>query len=275
LPVTNFYPAVHVVTIHDCFRNAPTSIQTNNCVLTVPANDVIWFKLIPGIEQVFPAGTNDLTQFPWSDCYHVGVNTIQVNQWGDGYTPLFPYAVNYNPANGTNQTGLIFPITANSNSVSWFIGGNGKTFKVQLGCSINNVAFDVLGDGNRLWSGNESDGQVTNLNLAIAGVSTLSIVMTNDLGDPGYNTAYAVIGSPQLVCTSQNTGAPTLTISRAGNQVTISWPSAAANFRLEQNTNLIPAGWVVSSFAIADNGTRKSITITAPAGKMFFHLSPQ
>jgi hypothetical protein len=274
LPVTNFYPAIHVVTIHDCFRNAPTSAQTNNCVLTVPAHDVAWFKLIPGIEQVFPMGTNDLTQFPWSDCYHVGMNTIQVNQWGDGYTPPFPYAVNYNPANGTNQTGLIFPITANSNSVSWFIGGNATKFTVQLGGAINNVTFNVLGDGAELWSGIENDGQVTNLNLSVAGVNLLSIVMTNNLGNPGYNTAYAVIGTPELVCNSQFNGMPKLTISRAGNQVTVSWPSAAINFVLQQNTGLAPTGWTASDFPVTDDGTNKSITITASAENLFFRLSP-
>jgi hypothetical protein len=204
LLLTNFYPLCPVQTIHDCFRNAPTSVQTNTYTVTVPVNDVAWFKLVPGVEQSFNAGTNDLTLIPWSSCYHdSSPNPISVNQWGDGYAPLFPYAVGNIPANGTNQTGMIFPLVQ-SNSVTWFIGGNGLTLNVQLGDFINNTSFNILGDGVSLWSGSLTDGNVTNLSLAIGGVDALAIVMTNNLGNPGYNTAYPVIGSPKVICNSQS-----------------------------------------------------------------------
>jgi hypothetical protein len=73
----------------------------------------------------------------------------------------------------------------------------------------------------------------------------------------------------------QTAGTPNLGISVAGNSVIVSWPNTG-NYTLQQNGNLaLPAGWATSSYAVATNspaGTN-SITITPPAGSLFFRLA--
>jgi hypothetical protein len=66
---------------------------------------------------------------------------------------------------------------------------------------------------------------------------------------------------------------PFLTISHAGNSVIVSWPNMTG-YTLQQNNNLaVSAGWAASGYAIStnSNGTN-SITITPPAGNLFFRL---
>ena len=75
-----------------------------------------------------------------------------------------------------------------------------------------------------------------------------------------------------LVSVVQTSGAPLLTITRSGNSVTVSWPSPSTGWTLQQNSNLATTNWSTSS-GVSDNGTIKSITITSPAGNLFFRLS--
>jgi hypothetical protein len=75
-----------------------------------------------------------------------------------------------------------------------------------------------------------------------------------------------------LISVVQTIGSPTLNIIHSGNSVTISWPSASTGFVLQQNSDLKTANWTTSGFSISDDGTNKSITITSPAGNLFFRL---
>ena len=68
---------------------------------------------------------------------------------------------------------------------------------------------------------------------------------------------------------------PTLTIKRSGNGALVSWPSASAGWSLQQNASLVPKDWLPSGYggyAIADDGTNKSLTITPPLESLFFRL---
>ena len=68
-------------------------------------------------------------------------------------------------------------------------------------------------------------------------------------------------------------GAPLLTITRSGPNVTISWPSTATGFVLQQNGNVAnPNGWSNFGGTVNDNGTVKSITVSPPAGNVFYRL---
>ena len=71
----------------------------------------------------------------------------------------------------------------------------------------------------------------------------------------------------------QTVGLPNLTVSRAGNSVIIFWANTG-DYTLQQNNNIaIPSGWTKSGYSIsASNGTN-SISITPPAGNLFFRLS--
>jgi hypothetical protein len=85
---------------------------------------------------------------------------------------------------------------------------------------------------------------------------------------------YSVTGGFwSLISVVQTLGAPALTVTHAGNNVTVSWPSPSTGFQLQQNSNLaVTNGWATSGFSIADDGTNKSVTITSPTGNLFFRL---
>jgi hypothetical protein len=76
-----------------------------------------------------------------------------------------------------------------------------------------------------------------------------------------------------LVGAVQTTGAPTLTIARSGNTVTVSWPLNSSGFTLQQNSNLAnPAGWSTYSGTTSTNNGVNSITLTPPVGNVFYRL---
>ena len=65
---------------------------------------------------------------------------------------------------------------------------------------------------------------------------------------------------------------PRMTISHSGTNVIVSWP-AAGSFTLQQNSNLaLRAGWITSGYAITNVNGTNSITVTHPAGNLFFRL---
>jgi hypothetical protein len=97
-----------------------------------------------------------------------------------------------------------------------------------------------------------------------------------DAGGPMTGGGYALTGGFwSIIALVQTAGAPNLSIVRSGKSVIVSWPNAG-NYTLQQNSNpTLPAGWVTSGYSVATNspaGTN-SITITPPAGKLFFRLA--
>jgi len=76
-----------------------------------------------------------------------------------------------------------------------------------------------------------------------------------------------------LISVVQTAGLPNLAITHSGNSVIISWPNTA-NFALQQNSNLAASGgWTASGYAVSTNASgANSVTITPPAGSLFFRL---
>jgi hypothetical protein len=70
----------------------------------------------------------------------------------------------------------------------------------------------------------------------------------------------------------QTPGAPTLYVSHAGSTVTVFWQNVSG-WNLIQSGNLTTpmASWSASSSPTLSNGTN-SLTITNPAGNLFFRL---
>jgi DNA/RNA endonuclease G (NUC1) len=66
---------------------------------------------------------------------------------------------------------------------------------------------------------------------------------------------------------------PTLIIAPVGSDLVISWPSAATGYGLQQNPDLNPANWTGYTGTVNPIGTNNTVTITAPAGKLFFRLA--
>ena len=77
-----------------------------------------------------------------------------------------------------------------------------------------------------------------------------------------------------LLSAVQAPGAPLLTITRtATNTVAVSWPSSAGDWTLQQNTNSVSsANWTNVTSGIQDNGTIRTLIVTAPAGNRFYRL---
>jgi hypothetical protein len=72
----------------------------------------------------------------------------------------------------------------------------------------------------------------------------------------------------------QTAGLPSLTITRSGNSIIVTWPNTA-NYTLQQNSNLAEsASWMASGYSISSNANgTNSITITPPTGNLFFRLA--
>lgn len=75
-----------------------------------------------------------------------------------------------------------------------------------------------------------------------------------------------------IVSVVQMAGLPNLIITHGGNTVTLSW-LATGSFTLQQNGNLATTNWVTSGYAIATVNGTNSITLTPPAGNLFFRLA--
>ena len=95
----------------------------------------------------------------------------------------------------------------------------------------------------------------------------------HDVGGAMSGGSYSVTGGFwSLISVLQTPGAPTLTITHSASGVVISWPSSSAGFVLQQNPDLNTANWTTGGFTISDDGTNKNVTITSPAGNLFFRL---
>jgi hypothetical protein len=77
-----------------------------------------------------------------------------------------------------------------------------------------------------------------------------------------------------IISIVQTANAPALAITRSDGSVVVSWPSSAAGFTLQQNTNLAATNnWMASGYSITTANGTNSITITPPAGNLFFRLA--
>jgi hypothetical protein len=97
----------------------------------------------------------------------------------------------------------------------------------------------------------------------------------HDAGGPMTNGQYSLIGGFWSVITVvQTPGAPLLTITFNSQlpTVTVSWPSSATDFVLQQNSDLNTANWTPVGLPVNTNGATMSVTISPPAGNLFFRL---
>jgi hypothetical protein len=103
--------------------------------------------------------------------------------------------------------------------------------------------------------------------------------VTGTIGQPDASGAltggsYSLTGGFwSLIAVVQTAGLPNLTITHNGNTVSVSWPNTGS-CTLQQNTDLASAsGWATSGYSITTANGTNSITITSPAGNLFFRLT--
>lgn len=80
---------------------------------------------------------------------------------------------------------------------------------------------------------------------------------------------FAIQGTVTQVLT---TNVPTLSISLAGTDVILSWPSSFTGFALQQNADLSTTNWTNCGLVVGTNGGMQSATNLAVTGTLFFRL---
>jgi hypothetical protein len=162
--------------------------------------------------------------------------------------------------------------------------GYGETY-------ATSVAVD--GSGNVFVTGS-SDGDYVTIQYSNAGVP-LWTNRYNGLGydyEPGGAVAVAVdatgnafvtgysasqpdyVHNYDYVTIKYSSASPLLTIARTTtNTLALSWPSPAADFTLQQNTNVVSTNWVTVGITPADDGTNKTVIFDPPDGNRFYRLA--
>jgi hypothetical protein len=98
----------------------------------------------------------------------------------------------------------------------------------------------------------------------------------HDAGGPMIGGNYSLTGGFwSAITVVQTPGAPRLTIALNSqlSTVTVSWPSSATNYALQQNSDLTTANWTPVGLPVSTNGTTMSVTISPSAGNLFFRLN--
>jgi len=144
-------------------------------------------------------------------------------------------------------------------------GGNlyaGGSFTTAGGHAANSIAKWDGSTWSALGSGMNQDGYV--VALAVSG---------SDLYAGGYfTTAGGKVSA--YIARAYLPALPTLSVLRSGENVTVSWPAVdTASFALEQAGPLAaPAGWVINSATVTNDGANTSVTLPATNSSQFFRL---
>lgn len=66
---------------------------------------------------------------------------------------------------------------------------------------------------------------------------------------------------------------PSLSVSRSGGSVVVTWPASATGYQLQNTATLVPAAWAVSGLTpVVENGVNK-VTLTPDAASQFLRLA--
>jgi hypothetical protein len=218
--------------------------------------------------------------------YAVGVapfSVIAVDINGDGKADLIT----------ANQAGTLSVLTNNGSGIF----GSNATYNVG-GDLLSVVAADVNGDGyvdlicaaqntNTLTvltnngSGSFAIASSPTIGYGPASVTVadvngdgkLDLISANKGASPNFNGTLSVLVNTSIF--PQPNSTPSLNINLLSNSVHVSWPSASAGWSLQQNTGLTKTNWSPSGYngyAIADDGTNKSLIITPSKRNSFFRL---
>ena len=76
-----------------------------------------------------------------------------------------------------------------------------------------------------------------------------------------------------LISVVQTAGLPNLTVTHSGHSVIVSWPNTGTYTLQQTATVAVKNSWATSGYAISTANGTNSITITSPAGKLFFRLT--
>ena len=246
--------------------------------------------------QTQPSQMNSLLQ----DGFENGEQAIWGNSWAGGslwgLTASLPYDGDYcavaNTSNGTANTTLsssinaanyssmritfqykLQQVTQASKVVVTYSGANGSVTITNLGEDLYYPTGQVWGYNERtnVWlhytdvrynTGSNAQFFTTNFTFSIAAPFTSS-------------SQYIWIDDVEITGVTTNVIPPALSIAMTNaGSVQLSWP-ASYGYALQQNSNLASsAAWTTNGYSIITNANgTNSITITPPAGSLFFRLA--
>jgi hypothetical protein len=113
--------------------------------------------------------------------------------------------------------------------------------------------------------GGTSTGGTYSLSGTIGQPATATLAGGNFAVVGGFWSIFSVVQTP---------GSPTLTLTRSGANVILSWPASAPGFNLQENTSVKQTGgWsAVGQSVVLANGTN-FVTVPISAGNLFFRLT--
>ena len=142
--------------------------------------------------------------------------------------------------------GLLFPalIQAQPYSIDWFkIAGGGGTSSGTNGGTIYSVSGTI--------GQQDASTAMTGGNFSLTG------------------------GFWSLIALVQTGGSPILTIALTNNTAVVSWPYPSTGFILQTNANLANSNhWMNFTGTTNLVGGSNSVSVTPPAGNIFFRLAP-
>jgi hypothetical protein len=111
-------------------------------------------------------------------------------------------------------------------------------------------------------------GTSANGNYSVSGT-----IGQHDAGQPMSGGPYSLTGGFwTVISVVPSPGAPTLTINRVNSTtVKVLWPYPSTGWTLQQSSDLTTASWSASS-GVTHDSTNNFITLTSPAGNLFFRL---
>ena len=198
----------------------------------------------------------------------VGTDRVLVGSPAEGTPAEEVYLFN---TNGTLLTTITNPTPAAGDRFGWRMAVLGND-RVVIGAphddttGVNSGSAYVFSLNGTLLAtiNNPSPGFGSQFGRSLAAFGNESVIIgTSD----GSAYLFSIPGTPV---------APSLTIRRTTTStVVVSWPSAATDFTLQQNTNgLSSANWSNVTAAIQDDGTNKTLVVSPTGQSRFYQLVP-
>jgi hypothetical protein len=160
----------------------------------------------------------------------------------------------------------LYDAYANVQPVTTTIGGNYETNTISLTQTNRSVGytftFGVWINAN--GEADDSDGKAFSgsVSTEITVKTYVNVLTPGASYTSASGTVYPALQLPP----------PILNIHATNDSVVISWPSAYADYGLQQNSNLAGGVWTASGYSISTANGTNSITISPPTGNLFFRL---
>ena len=191
---------------------------------------------------------------PWEN-YLTSVNLLQTNTGFTFFTTLNTNLATILRAkvDGSPKTGITNVTPAS---------GNGSSSVVIRGTNFTGTTT-VWFNGQAAPFTLNSANQITATVPFGATTGPLSVIAAGGISTTTSNFTVNSLVVPQ----------PTLSIAISANNVTLSWPTNSTGYNLQQRADFNTATWTNYVGTVNTSGTNKTVTLTTPAGRMFFRLS--